>query len=1618
MPKKSCILLILTILAMLSIFLCGCTDNVTSEKAVTLSSIEVVESTVPKDALKDAVDVSRIQIQLNYSNGESERMTIEESMLTEDSRQKLTQVGTQVFTVVYNKKTAKFQMEIHDVSPVYYSLRIYGGVPTYINHTKLLNPISLNGEYYENVYLDGTVVTIEWVIIKGQNFSYWTANDLQVSTESIVEVTVDSDLVYRPYYSAAVSTVSFNTFSTSTIQSKTIDVLYESDIMAVTKDNYIFAGWTTDVITEEQSLSGYNKNIVRFPFNVGRDITFYATWIPMGVVYTQVDDHYEVTGYKGKANSLYLPEIYQGLPVTKICANAFSGDNAAKLTTLSISSSVQTIEEGAFVGCTHLESFIVEDSDYFKVEEGVLYTNNGSALVCYPQNKLTAYYFVPSSVKEVFGYAFYNALVGSIKLPLATESIGIKAFDSLHIDHVDLSSITPSNLSLGGELFNSYLRALVISPSDEELYLLQFPVINAVRDKIVTSLADTNTVYDYSYEEADGLTMTLLYRIIYDKNLVDEGTVTSDEESYATAEIIGANRMATTFAVPIRLSQPGQKSYLVTSLADRAMKDCTLLETVVISLSSRLERIGEDVFTDTPWLETVGDTLSANKTIYKYLGNAETYIMDENVVKIAEGAFRNKTSLKYVNIGSGISLTKISAYAFDNCTSLVGFICDANPRGDGIYLKYPVRTIGDYAFRNTAITYVKLQPSTTQQSNLLSTIGKYAFAGCKYLLSVTLSRSTTNIAETAFIGCISLREFVLPERNSVFEVYEGILYSYSSDGKYTLFSYPAARLDGEFDPTYVRSYASTFEYNLEEYEGKSDVDVGSAIFAGTKRMLHLVICTNEEWKKEYDTTTEKYVLLTKSGRSLQPCTVVDKNPDGTLVTDGDFYFGIYVDNSEFVPLLYDAEKDSYYYYPMRRQYVSIVSLDLSLYIDSGDPNVGSISFSNQVYYLYIWVRSGLEIISVGNSVPVDKNTNQGLKQNTVAVYNDDGTLDESYLDGDFYYYFYADMDKSKKILLFYDIATSKYYYKDYLNVTAIGSYAFSYSAVSAVVIPSQITSIGENAFCIPGMNYLKFLHSPTAFSYNAIFADYTPDYIILSEEVSASDRLVFFDSSLDLMTQKVGHPNYTFFTDDSSDNVLYMAETDGNNTYLYVVGTSRVAASIVLPETVRHNGVSYTQSKTVLPYAFYGVYLNAATLRNVTSLASHAFSECYQIQSLYIETDFINDLQDDTFGSRFHNGMYIYDSQNGLNLYRESKWVRSGDLFTYTDVDGTQRSGCRYLILDDSQSPFAVIRYEDEEGNYLTVDIFYGKVSVGNVLSVQQTIARAGWNISGWTDDEGNDIAAGSDYYIPYNQVLTCVWMPQTYKVYFVISEGEVKRITDGTATALPVKVNSSTGLITYSAEVTFAQDYSFSYINYDVLRKNFVCWRDSQSNMFQTSGTWNFVVDSYELYLYPVLSDRLYQLVYSVDSDVTIASSSYMLTYAASQFTLTVPTTTTYSFLGWYMLEDPEGGDLPENRIILTDGNGRSKISWLYSGRENYVLYALWDSVVLYPYGVGINSDFVRYGEAYQLSVPEDDDFDGWYVEFDNGEREKITDKNGVSYSAWLFDGKREYSLYREGNE
>lgn len=141
------------------------------------------------------------------------------------------------------------------------------------------------------------------------------------------------------------------------------------------------------------------------------------------------------------SGDVVIPDV-----VTKICGGAFytGSDTESQITSLTIPASVAKIDLSVLSDCENLQSISVsEDNLKYQSKDGVLFSKDGTNLLCYPKQKSGAY-VIPDGVTEIrrisiFDSAFYNCTeLTSVTIPDSVTELENSAFFGC----TSLSSVT------------------------------------------------------------------------------------------------------------------------------------------------------------------------------------------------------------------------------------------------------------------------------------------------------------------------------------------------------------------------------------------------------------------------------------------------------------------------------------------------------------------------------------------------------------------------------------------------------------------------------------------------------------------------------------------------------------------------------------------------------------------------------------------------------------------------------------------------------------------------------------------------------------------------------------------------------------------------------------------------------------------------------------------------------------------------------------------------------------------------------------------------------------------------------------------------------------------------
>ena len=209
----------------------------------------------------------------------------------------------------------------------------------------------------------------------------------------------------------------------------------------------------------------------------------------------------------------------------------------------------------------------------------------------------------------------------------------------------------------------------------------------------------------------------------------------------------------------------------VTSIGESVFDHCTSLAEIVIPES--VTSIDDYAFRGTGITEIVipNSVTSIGKSAFAYCTGITEIVIPNSVTSIGNYAFDGCTGITEIVIPN--SVTSIGDYAFDHCTNVeflqVPFSSTINQLSDLFHatpntsLKKVVITSGtslDYSafYGCTSLTEIVLPDSITS-------IGNYAFRDCTGLTEIVIPNSVTSIGNSAFSGCENIQNIELP--NSV-----------------------------------------------------------------------------------------------------------------------------------------------------------------------------------------------------------------------------------------------------------------------------------------------------------------------------------------------------------------------------------------------------------------------------------------------------------------------------------------------------------------------------------------------------------------------------------------------------------------------------------------------------------------------------------------------------------------------------------------------------------------------------------------------------------------------------------------------------------------------------------
>ena len=578
-----------------------------------------------------------------------------------------------------------------------------------------------------------------------------------------------------------------------------------------TREGYIFDGWFLKVGGNGDRLTDKDGKSVSV-WKVGNDVTVYASWLgTAGLVYSENGDSYTLTGVTDKnMDSAYIPEYYNGKPVTAIAENAFAGCTA--LTYIHATPMIERIGHGAFAGCSSLSSLTVPfvgSSRTATEAEGLLtyWFGTASADGC---EEIWQYYlnadgydesssaFIPSSLHTItltdatripYGAFAYATMLTNVNLGKVSV-IEARAFEYA----TEIKTITlPETLTAIGDFAFAHtsVSSFVIPGSVNEIgrailagcTKLKALTIPYVGKTISAEGEEAKLGYFFgtsSYNGTEAVTQngtTYYIPTALVKVVVTKAVKIGDFAFYGmknlteivlpdTVETIGTSA----FVSCSKLERMALNN--VTVIGSSAFQGCTSLKAVdfgnklktiggaafastklqTVDLPSTVTEIGANAFNGISNLRTIivrttGTVLTYNTSMFTGCSAyAKVFVPDELL-----SSYKSKWSQLGADKFYGLSIVKNNGMAISG-TTLVQYF----GTNESVTIPSNVTTILPYAFYGNAFVRSVVIPGSVE------TISTYAFAGCSALETVRMNTGVRNVDASAFAGCEKLTTVIFP----------------------------------------------------------------------------------------------------------------------------------------------------------------------------------------------------------------------------------------------------------------------------------------------------------------------------------------------------------------------------------------------------------------------------------------------------------------------------------------------------------------------------------------------------------------------------------------------------------------------------------------------------------------------------------------------------------------------------------------------------------------------------------------------------------------------------------------------------------------------------------------
>lgn len=222
----------------------------------------------------------------------------------------------------------------------------------------------------------------------------------------------------------------------------------------------------------------------------------------VGLIYSLNSDgrSYTVTGMGTcKDTQLVIPSTHQGLPVTRIDKETFSG--CKNIVSISIPSNVKSIGKAAFVGCNNLTNLYITDmASWCNITfEGIFANPLGWAKNLYLNDNLVTELIIPKTVTEIQNGTFqWCTSLTKVLIHEGVEKISLFAFNyCFGLENIKVNKDNRHYIDIDGNLYNK-----------EGTTLIQYARGKTATEFIIPD--GVTSIGDYAFRDCENLTNVVI----------------------------------------------------------------------------------------------------------------------------------------------------------------------------------------------------------------------------------------------------------------------------------------------------------------------------------------------------------------------------------------------------------------------------------------------------------------------------------------------------------------------------------------------------------------------------------------------------------------------------------------------------------------------------------------------------------------------------------------------------------------------------------------------------------------------------------------------------------------------------------------------------------------------------------------------------------------------------------------------------------------------------------------------------------------------------------------------------------------------------------------------------